>query len=85
LADSSKPYVLAKDSNLLTVSQESPRAAELLSEYGLHCISCFFSEYDTLETGATIHNMSETELENMISEINSQLKKEFKEKQKSHK
>jgi hybrid cluster-associated redox disulfide protein len=83
LADSNSPYILTKDSNLFTVGQESPRTAELLSEYGLHCISCFFSEYDTLETGAQIHGMNKSEINDMILEINNQLEKEWKENHKS--
>ena len=75
--NSKKAYVLTKNSILMDVSQESPRSAELLSEYGLHCISCFFSEFDTLETGAKIHGMSDDEVDNMVSEINKQLEKEF--------
>lgn len=79
LTDKNKSYVLSADSNLFMVSQESPRAAQLLSEYGLHCISCFFSEFDTLENGAKIHGMSDEEMDTMISEINSTLLKEFNE------
>ncbi len=77
LTDKNKSYVLSADSNLFTVSQESPRAAQLLSEYGLHCISCFFSEFDTLENGAKIHGMSDYEMNSMINEINEVLQKEF--------
>lgn len=86
LTDQNSAYILTAQSNLFTVSQESPRAAQLLSEYGLHCISCFFSEFDTLENGAQLHGMSEDEMNSMISEINSLLKKEFSDikKTKSH-
>lgn len=72
-------YVLKKSALLYDVAQECPRAAELLSEYGLHCINCFFREYDTLEMGAKVHGMTDEETDNMIKEINSQLKKEWKE------
>lgn len=84
LTSSNSPYVLTKTMNLFTVSQESPRSAELLAEYGLHCISCFFSEYDTLEMGAKVHGMSDEEMDEMIEEINIQLEKEFKEKDKKN-
>lgn len=77
LTNSKQTYILKKDSNLLAVSQESPRAAELLADYGLHCVSCFFSEFDTLETGAKVHGMSNADMEDMIKEINEQMEKEF--------
>lgn len=77
------PYVLTKSDLLINVTQESPRAAQLLAEYGLHCLNCFFREFDTLEMGAKVHGMSDKEMQNMIDEINKQLKKEWKEKQNS--
>ncbi len=78
-----EPYVLTKSALLNNVTQDCPRAAELLTEYGLHCITCFFKEYDTLEMGAKVHGMNDEELDNMIEEINKQLKKEWKETQSS--
>jgi hybrid cluster-associated redox disulfide protein len=83
LTNANAPYVLNKSNILLNVSQESPRAAELLAEYGLHCLSCFFSEFDTLEMGAQVHGMSQAEVTDMITEINAQLKKEFLEENKA--
>ncbi len=85
LTDSNAPYTLDKSNILLNVSQESPRAAELLAEYGLHCLSCFFSEFDTLEMGAQVHGMSQEEVNDMVTEINAQLKKEFLEENKTQK
>ncbi|MBU3978792.1 DUF1858 domain-containing protein [Patescibacteria group bacterium] len=75
------PYILTKSDLLINVMQDSPRAAQLLTEYGLHCLTCFFREFDTLEMGAKVHGMTDDELDNMIKEINSQLKKEWKEQE----
>lgn len=58
--------------------EECPRAAELLEEYGIHCVGCFFSENDTLETGGAMHNMSDEEVDEMIEEINGELEKEWR-------
>ena len=74
-----KVYVLTKFDLLSTITQECPRAAELLAEYGLHCVSCFANEYDTLETGAQMHGMSDEEMQEMIEEINEELEKEARE------
>jgi hybrid cluster-associated redox disulfide protein len=70
-------YILDKDTILMNVVLESQRTAELLTEYGLHCIGCSFNEMDTVETGARVHGMTDQEIEDMIKEINEQLKKEF--------
>lgn len=78
LTSNKGPYVLTKFDPLINVGQESPRAAELLEEYGLHCVSCFFNEYDTLESGANLHGMSDEEVDEMVNEINTELEKEWK-------
>ena len=85
LTNANAPYVLTKSDLLLNVAQESPRAAELLTEYGLHCLTCFFSEFDTLEMGAQVHGMTQQEVDDMIIEINTQLEKEFTEQNKNQK
>lgn len=76
----SSSYVLTKNTILSEIVGESPRTAELLSEYGLHCVNCFASTFDTLETGAQVHGMDNDEMEQMIDEINAQLAKEKHEK-----
>lgn len=72
------PYVITRYDPLGVVMQECPRAIELLSEYGLHCASCFANEYDTLEMGADMHNMTEEDMLAMIDEINTELEKEWR-------
>lgn len=72
-------YILTKYDLLGTITQECPRAAELLAEYGLHCINCFANQYDTLEMGASVHGMTDEELDDMINEINTELEKEWRE------
>ena len=76
-------YVITKFDPLSVVLQECPRAGELLAEYGLHCVSCFANEFDTIATGAEMHNMSQEEVDEMIDEINGQLDKEWRKEQKT--
>jgi len=76
------PYILTKSDLLINIGQDCPRAAQLLTEYGLHCLTCFLREYETLEIGAKVHGMSDDEMDNMIREINKQLEKEWKETKK---
>lgn len=73
-------YVITRYDQLSIIMEECPRAVELLTEYGLHCASCFASGFDTLEIGAQMHNMTEDEMIEMINEINTQLEKEWREK-----
>lgn len=71
-------YTISKSDLISDIAQKSPRAIELLTEYGLSCATCFLNSFDNLEAGAVIHGMGEKELEQMIEEINTQLKKESK-------
>lgn len=75
-----QPYVLDKYKVLAEVAEESPRAAELLTEYGLHCANCFANQFDTLEQGAQLHEMSDKDIDQMVDEINEELEREVKEK-----
>jgi hypothetical protein len=76
------PYVISKYDPLTVISEECPRAAELLAEYGLHCANCFANGFETLEVGAQMHNMTDEETMEMIDEINTQLEKEWREENK---
>jgi hypothetical protein len=75
-------YVITKFDPLKVVVDECPRAGELLAEYGLHCVSCFANEFDTISTGAEMHNMTDDDVDEMVDEINGQLDKEWQEEQK---
>lgn len=78
----SAPYVLSKYDLVADIMRDCPRAVELLSEYGIHCVSCYANEIDTLEQGAFVHSMTEEELDEMIHEINTELEKEWREAKK---
>jgi hypothetical protein len=78
----SAPYVITKFDRVNIITEECPRVAELLAEYGIHCAGCFFSEDDTLQIGAQMHGLSDEELDDMVLEINGELEKEWREKHK---
>ncbi len=71
-------FYLEKEMAIAEIMEKSPKAVELLSLYGLHCASCFASNFDTLKEGATVHGIDDQELEEMIEEINVELAKEDK-------
>lgn len=57
------------------IVEKSPKAVELLAEYGLHCLSCFANQFDTLGQGALIHGYTDEEIDDIIKEVNEELKK----------
>jgi hybrid cluster-associated redox disulfide protein len=68
---------VTKDSNLAEVVYKHPEAAEVLIDYGLHCVECIASAYDTVEAGAKVHGLSDKEIDEMIERVNEVIK--FKE------
>jgi len=72
-----KIYILKKDALISDILRDCPKTLEYLAEYGLFCISCPLNQFDTLETGAKIHSMSDKALQKMINEINQKLKKDY--------
>lgn len=83
MVNQNAPYVLTKYDLLGIIVEESPRAAELLAEFGLHCISCFANQSDTLEMGAQVHGMTDEELDDMINEINTEIEEEWRKQNKT--
>ena len=65
-----KQITITRDMNLGEVVFKYPEAAEVLTDYGLSCVGCFASSFDTIEQGAKIHQLSDEELEEMIERIN---------------
>jgi hypothetical protein len=72
------PFVLTRYDTFNVVLEDCPRAGELLTEYGLHCASCFLNESDTVEIGAMRHGMDEAQMLEMLEEVNGELEKEWR-------
>ena len=47
-----------------------PRTMEVLFRYGMHCIGCHISAYETIEQGALAHGMGKEDIKKMIEEMN---------------
>lgn len=52
-----------------------PKAAAVMLRYGLHCVGCSASSFDTVRDGAQLHGMEEEEIARMIAEINEAINK----------
>ena len=66
---------VTKDSNLGELAAQYPEAARVLTEYGLHCIGCFASAFDTVEAGAKLHGMSDGEIDEMLVRANGEIER----------
>lgn len=47
-----------------------PHAQSLLAEYGLHCVGCAGSEFETLEEGYYTHGFTEDKLDDLVTDLN---------------
>jgi len=50
--------------------EQYPELVEPLTyDYGLHCVNCMISDFDTLEEGAVIHGIEGEYFEQMIKDL----------------
>ena len=61
---------VTKEMLIMDVLNEYPEVTPVLMGYGLHCIGCRFSSYDTIEAGAKIHGLSDEVIDMMVGDIN---------------
>lgn len=61
---------VSADMNISDVVRDHPKVAEVFTEYGLHCIGCAISEFETIEQGAMGHGMDRETIDNLVGEIN---------------
>lgn len=47
-----------------------PQAEPLLAEYGLHCVGCAGSSFETLEEGYKTHGFAEDRLDDLVTDLN---------------
>lgn len=66
----SQKLKITKDTNLGELVLKHPETAEVLLDYGLHCVGCIASSFDTIEAGAKVHGMSEEEISDMVERLN---------------
>lgn len=67
-----------KNMTLGEAIQKFPESAEIMMNYGLHCIGCHVATWETIEQGALSHGMSDKETDRMIKEINEAISKKLR-------
>jgi hydroxylamine reductase len=59
-----------KDMTFGELLRNFPRAAPILSGYGLHCVGCHIGVMETIEQGVMAHGLGEETLDKMIDDLN---------------
>ncbi len=53
----------------------NPMAPQIMFSYGLHCIGCHVSLWETIEQGCMGHGMDSKQIDKMVEELNGLEKK----------
>ncbi|MBU0758108.1 MAG: DUF1858 domain-containing protein [Nanoarchaeota archaeon] len=70
-----KDAKIKKDMMLGDVVSKFPEAAPVMFKYGLHCIGCHVSAYETIEQGSLAHGLTDKDVERMVKEMNEAVEK----------
>ena len=78
---------ITKNMLIAEILAENPEKAQLLSEimidFGIHCVGCGASAFETLEQGVLGHGYSEADLNKLVKQINEVLEKNLKSEPKN--
>ncbi len=61
---------ITRDSTIGDVVQEHPEIIETLTSFGVHCVGCHVSPFETLEMGFKGHGMSDEDVEEAVIKLN---------------
>ncbi len=61
---------ITKKMGIMEIVKEKPEAAGIMQEYGMHCIGCMASRFESLEQGCMVHGLSQDKIDEMVDKIN---------------
>jgi hybrid cluster-associated redox disulfide protein len=69
-AASTKKDIIHKEMNIGEVVEKYPETVSVMMSYGLHCIGCHVSLYESIEQGSLAHGMNSSDIGKMIKDMN---------------
>jgi len=72
--------LVTKEMLIGEVVQKHREAAFVMMQYGLHCIGCAVSAFESVEEGCLAHGMDEETVDKIIDEINKLIREESNDK-----
>lgn len=64
------PIKLDRNISILDLIERYPSVIDVLEvDYEFHCVNCIFSDFDTLEAGASLHGIEGDDFEDMLSHL----------------
>jgi len=61
---------ITENSKIAEVIEIYPEVVPILLGYGLHCVGCSFSSFDTLKSAVALHGMSPEDFQMMLKDLN---------------
>jgi len=59
-----------KETNIAELVAKYPETAKVFMDYGLHCVGCMASQFDTIEAGAKVHGMDDATIKELVKDLN---------------
>lgn len=61
--------IITKETTIGEALQIYPGSAEIMLDYGPHCIGCHVNPYESIEDGAKSHGMDDSTVQKIISDL----------------
>ncbi|MEM3372636.1 MAG: iron-sulfur cluster assembly accessory protein [Candidatus Anstonellales archaeon] len=78
----SQNLYITKEMTMGEIVNRYPEVVPKLMDYGIHCIGCHVSPYETLEQGLAVHGFDEETTKKIFKEINKIVEKNYEKKRK---
>jgi len=66
--------LVTKDMLIGDIAAKYPKAVPIMFKFGMHCIGCGMTAYESLEQGCLAHGMSKEKIDKIVEEINKAVK-----------
>lgn len=73
---------VTSDWTIAKLLEKYPKAADILVEYGFHCIGCALAQFETIEQGTKVHGLGSKELKKLMEELDKLTKSTSRKKPK---
>ena len=67
---------ITKDTNIGEIVEKYPEVIDTLTGFGVHCVGCHVSAFESLEMGFKGHGMSDDQIKDAVIKLNEIIKKE---------
>ena len=61
---------ITKDMTINSIIEKYPKSIEIMFKYGLHCIWCHVSAFESIEQGSLGHGMDKKTFDKFLKELN---------------